>query len=135
MASSRDESAATTALPELLSYLSSLTRNSDAGLQDIGVKEYSALLYGKASRMQFWEQRTETVEPLVNILRTAAGVKNENASASLWSGTTGNGGSRGDSGFAGSMSVGVGLQLLYRVLLVLWQLSFEADAIGEELDE
>lgn len=32
-----------------------------------------------------------------------------------------------------SVGGGVGLQLLYHVLLVLWQLSFEASLVGEEL--
>lgn len=132
MASSRDESEPTVkkALPHLYSYLSSLTKNSDAGLQDIGVLEYSALLYGKVSRQQFWAQRSETVAPLIDILRTACGVTNGDAAASLWSGTTGvakNG--------EGALSGGVGLQLLYHVLLVMWQLSFEAEDVGDDLNE
>lgn len=134
MASSRDESTATVkkALPHLFSYLSSLTKNSDAGLQDIGVLEYSSLLYGKVSRQQFWAQRSETVAPLIEILKTACGVANGDASASLWSGTTG---TLRNTGFEGSLGGGVGLQLLYHVLLVMWQLSFEAEEIGDELNE
>jgi len=133
MAGSRDESPATVekALPMLFSYLSSLTKNSDAGLQDIGVQEYSSLLYGRVSRQQFWAQRSETVAPLIDILRAAAGVTNGNASASLWSGTT----ATGSRGLEGSISGGVGLQLLYHVLLVLWQLSFEAEDVGDDLNE
>ncbi len=132
MAGSRDESPATVdkAMPVIFSYLSSLTRNSDAGLQDIGVQEYSSLLYGRAPRRQFWRQRSETVSPLIDILRAAAGV-NGDASASLWSSTTGSAGS----GFGGSLGGGVGLQLLYRVLLVVWQLSFEAADVGDDLNE
>lgn len=132
MASSRDESEATVkkALPHLYSYLSSLTKNSDAGLQDIGVLEYSALLYGSVSRQQFWAQRSETVAPLVDILKTACGVGNADSNASLWSGTTGV-----TKGLDGSLGGGVGLQLLYHVLLVLWQLSFEAEEVGDELNE
>lgn len=134
MASSRDESTATVkkALPHLFSYLSSLTKNSDAGLQDIGVLEYSSLLYGRVSRQQFWAQRSETVAPLIDILKTACGVGNGDASASLWSGTTG---TLRNNGFEGSLGGGVGLQLLYHVLLVMWQLSFEAEEIGDELNE
>ncbi|KAF3769175.1 ARM repeat-containing protein [Cryphonectria parasitica EP155] len=132
MASSRDESAATVkkALPHLYSYLSSLTKNSDAGLQDIGVLEYSSLLYGSVSRQQFWAQRSETVEPLIHILKTACGVANGDSSASLWSGTTGV-----SKGLDGSLGGGVGLQLLYHVLLVMWQLSFEAEEVGDELND
>jgi V-type H+-transporting ATPase subunit H len=133
LAGSRDESPATVdrALPVIFSYLSSLTKNSDAGLQDIGVQEYSSLLYGGAPRQQFWRQRSETVTPLIDILRAAAGVGNGDVSASLWSGTT----ATARSGFEGSLGGGVGLQLLYRVLLVMWQLSFEAADIGDDLNE
>lgn len=132
MGSSRDESEATVkkALPHLYSYLSSLTKNSDAGLQDIGVLEYSSLLYGKISRQQFWAQRSETVAPLIDILRTACGVTNGDTAASLWSGTTGVA-KTGE----GALGGGVGLQLLYHVLLVMWQLSFEAEEVGEDLNE
>ncbi|KAK4099753.1 ARM repeat-containing protein [Parathielavia hyrcaniae] len=133
MAGSRDESPATVdkALPVVFSYLSSLTKNPDAGLQDIGVQEYSSLLYGRAPRRQFWKQRSETVTPLIEILRAAAGVGNNDASASLWSGATGS----ARSGLEGSLGGGVGLQLLYRVLLVVWQLSFEAADIGDDLND
>lgn len=132
-AGSRDESPTTVdkALPVIFSYLSSLTKNPDAGLQDIGVQEYSSLLYGRAPRRQFWKQRSETVTPLIEILRAAAGVGNNDASASLWSGTTGT----NRSGLEGSLGGGIGLQLLYRVLLVMWQLSFEAAEIGDDLNE
>ncbi|KAB5580968.1 armadillo-type protein [Coniochaeta sp. 2T2.1] len=137
LSSSRDESAATVerALPALFSYLSSLTKNSDAGLQDIGVQAYSSLLYGRVSRQQFWAQRSETVAPLIDILRSAAGVGNGDAnsvSGSLWSGTTN---AARSAGFEGSLGGGVGLQLLYHVLLVLWQLSFEAEDVGDELND
>lgn len=131
MANSQDESQSTQqALPLVLSYLCGLAKNSnDAGKQDIAVMEYSSLLYGQSSRQLFWKQRSETVAPLIDILRRAAGV-GEESSASLWSGnaTVRSGGFEGLNG-------GVGLQLLYHVLLVLWQLSFEAEEIGDELDE
>lgn len=133
MAGSRDESTPTAekALPMLYSYLASLTKNSDAGLQDIGVQEYSQLLYSRVCRQQFWKQRSETVGPLIDILRAAAGVAGGDASASLWSGTT----APLRSGFEPSVGGGVGLQLLYHVLLVLWQLSFEAADVGDDLNE
>lgn len=135
MASSRDESAATVdrALPMIFSYLSSLTKNADAGLQDIGVQEYSSLLYGHVSRQQFWAQRSETIAPLIDILKAAAGVANGHSSSSLWSSNTA--GATRPVGFEGSLSGGVGLQLLYHVLLVMWQLSFEAADIGDDLNE
>jgi V-type H+-transporting ATPase subunit H len=135
MASSRDESPASAknALPMIFSYLASLTSNPDPGLQDIGVQEFSSLLYGRVCRKQFWDQRSETIAPLISILRTAAGVGNGDSSARLWNGATT--GSTRNVGFEGSLSGGVGLQLLYHVLLVMWQLSFEAEEVGEELDE
>ncbi|KAI2607621.1 ARM repeat-containing protein [Hypoxylon fragiforme] len=131
MAYSRDESQSTEhALPLVLSYLCGLVKNSsDAGLQDIAVTKYSSLLYGRSSRQLFWKQRSETVAPLIEILRKAAGIGGE-SSASLWSGNT----TVRSGGFEG-LSGGVGLQLLYHVLLVLWQLSFEAEEIGDELND
>ncbi|KAF7559689.1 hypothetical protein G7046_g4466 [Stylonectria norvegica] len=133
MSLARDESPAThQALPMMLTYLSGLAKSTDAGLQDIAVQEYSALLFGPVSRDQFWKQRSETVAPLVKILQTAAGIGNGgDSSASLWSGTTTTRGA----GFEGSLSGGVGLQLLYHVLLVMWQMSFEAEDIGDDLND
>ncbi|KAI1763451.1 ARM repeat-containing protein [Hypoxylon sp. FL1150] len=131
MANSKDESRSTeNALPLVLSYLCGLAKNSnDAGLQDIAVMEYSSLLYAQSSRQLFWKQRSETVTPLIDILRKAAGIGGE-SSASLWSGNN----TTRSSGFEG-LSGGVGLQLLYHVLLVLWQLSFEAEDIGDDLND
>lgn len=119
------------ALPKLLSYLSILAQSPDGGLQDIAVLEYSALLRGKKSRQIFWEQRSETVGPLIGILKSAAGISaNGDSSSTLWSGAT-----SVRSGTEGSLSGGVGLQLLYHVLLVMWQLSFESATIGDGLEE
>lgn len=118
------------AVPRLLSYLSKLTQVSDGGLQDIAVLQYSALLRGKRSRELFWNQRKETVAPLVQILRAAAGVADGDSTSTLWNGATSL-----RSGNEGSLGGGVGLQLLYHVLLVLWQLSFEGAAIGNGLEE
>ncbi|KAE8355592.1 putative vacuolar ATP synthase subunit H [Aspergillus coremiiformis] len=115
----RDEEA----LPQLYTYLSSLTQNQDSGLQDIGVQELSALLRTSRSREIFWGQRRETVDPLIEILRAATGGKDTNSSTVAGSSRT------VESGISG----GVGLQLLYRVLLVLWQLSFEGGLIGDDL--
>jgi V-type H+-transporting ATPase subunit H len=117
------------ALPKLLSYLSNLAKSSDGGLQDIAVLEYSTLLRGKKSREMFWAQRAETVGPLIDILTAAAGVSSGSTS-SLWSGAA-----SVRSGFEGSLGGGVGLQLLYHVLLVFWELSFEGATIGEGLQE
>jgi V-type H+-transporting ATPase subunit H len=123
-------SASENAMPKLLTYLSTLAKSSNGGLQDIAVLEYSALLRGKKSREIFWDQRIETIGPLVEILKGAAGVSNGDSAATLWSGT-----SNIRSGIEGSVGGGVGLQLLYHVLLVLWQLSFEGASIGVGLEE
>ena len=66
--------------------------------------------------------------PLFDILRAAAGA-GKNGDSTLWSGGTSI--RSGEGGIAG----GVGIQLLYHILLVVWQLSFEAESIGEELEE
>jgi V-type H+-transporting ATPase subunit H len=130
-ASPKGTPATNKALPKLFSYLSTLAQSPDGGLQDIAVLEYSALLRGKKSRQLFWEQRNETVRPLVGILKSAAGVSsNGDSSSTLWSGA-----SSIRSGMEGSLSGGVGLQLLYHVLLVMWQLSFEGTTIGDGLEE
>jgi V-type H+-transporting ATPase subunit H len=131
-ASPKGTPATNKALPKLLSYLSTLTQSPDGGLQDIAVLSYSELLKGgKKSRQIFWEQRSETVGPLVGILKSAAGVSfNGDSSSTLWSGASS---IRG--GMEGSLSGGVGLQLLYHVLLVMWQLSFEGATIGDGLEE
>ena len=113
---------------ELYTYISKLSKSSDAGLQDIAMQEYSALLRGKKSREQFWEQRKSTIGPLVDILRNATGGKDTDST--LRSGT-GSVRSITDSQLGG----GVGLQLLYHILLVIWQLSFEGRLVGRGLDE
>lgn len=114
----RDEEA----LPKLYAYLSTLTKNQDSGLQDIGVQEFSALLRNQRARELFWNQRSETVDPLVEILRSAAGAKDNGSTLTSTSRAI-------EPGLAG----GVGLQLLYRVLLVIWQLSFEGGLVGDDL--
>ena len=121
---------ASSAMPKLFSYLSTLTKNTDGGLQDIAVLEYSALLRGKKSRGLFWDQRSETIAPLIDILRAAAGVGSGDSASTLWSGNA-----SVRSAAEGTLGGGVGLQLLYHILLVLWQLSFEGANIGEGLEE
>lgn len=117
------------ALPKLYSYLSTLTKCQDSGLQDIAVQEYSALLRTKKARELFWKQRQETVNPLVDVLRAAAGAGRDSDST-MWSG-----GTSIRSATEAGLSGGVGLQLLYHVLLAIWQLSFEAVAIGRDLEK
>ncbi|KAK3068023.1 H(+)-transporting V1 sector ATPase subunit H [Teratosphaeriaceae sp. CCFEE 6253] len=119
------------ALPKIYSYIAALSSTSDTNLQDIAVQEYSALLRTQKSRQQFWEQRKETLNPLMDVLHSATGGKdtdstlyNGNSSGSVRSGV-------------GSTKIGggIGLQLLYHVLMVIWQLSFEGRLVGKGLDE
>ena len=116
------------ALTQLYKYLSTLTKSQDSGLQDIAVQEYSALLRTRKAREIFWKLREETVNPLFDILRTAVGVSKENDS------TLRNGGSSIRTTTESGLSGLVGLQLLYHVLLAIWQLSFEASLIGKGLE-
>lgn len=128
MAKPKQTPAIDKALPELYTYISKLSKSSDAGLQDIAVQEYSALLRAKKAREQFWNQRKDTIGPLIDILRNATGGKDSDST--LRSGT-GSVRSITDSHLGG----GVGLQLLYHILLVIWQLSFEGRLVGRGLDE
>jgi V-type H+-transporting ATPase subunit H len=117
------------ALAQLFTYLSTLAKASDAGLQDIAVREYSAVLRSKRSRHIFWDHRKETLNPLFDILRAAAG-STKDTDSTLYSG-----GASIRSTADGAVSGGVGLQLLYHVLLVIWQLSFEGELVGDGLQE
>ena len=117
------------ALSKTYTYLSTLTASQDSGLQDIAVQEYSSLLRTKKARELFWRQREETVNPLFDILRAATGGNRDNDS------TLFSGGSSIRSAGEVRLSGGVGLQLLYHVLLTLWQLSFEAPLVGKGLEK
>jgi V-type H+-transporting ATPase subunit H len=116
------------ALPQLYSYLSKLAKSSDAHLQDIAVQEYSAVLRNKTSRQLFWDQKKETLDPLFDILRAASG-SGRDQDSTQWSGAS------SVRSVDATISGGVGLQLLYHVLLVIWQLSFEGELVGEGLHE
>lgn len=136
MAAARDESpAAAAALPTLFTFFSGLAKNTDANMQDIAVQQYTAFLFCHNARVAFWNQRTETIAPLVNILRIAGGIGggDDDSTASLW--RNGSTNMRNTGSFEGPLGGGVGLQLLYHVLLVMWQMSFEAKAIGNQLNE
>ncbi|KAF2496071.1 vacuolar ATP synthase subunit H [Lophium mytilinum] len=126
---SKDTTQIDEALPKLYSYLSALAKSSDAGLQDIAVQEYSVVLRTKKSREIFWKQREETLNPLIDILRAAAGA-GKDTDSTLWSG-----GASVRSAPEGGLAGGVGLQLLYHVLLVVWQLSFEGTLVGDGLHD
>ena len=120
------------ALPKLFSYIAALSGTSDSNLQDIAMQEYSAVLRTSKSRRQLWNQRAETLGPLVDILRSAAGSKDSDGTS--YAGSTIGSSSRSVAESNIKIS-GVGLQLLYHVLLVIWQLSFEGELVGRGLDE
>lgn len=123
------------ALPKLYSYIASLANTSDSNLQDIAVQEYSALLRTTKSRRQFWEQRKETLIPLMDVLRSATGGKD--TESTLYNGASSSGSTARSMQTESNIKLGggVGLQLLYHVLLVIWQLSFEGRTVGKGLDE
>jgi V-type H+-transporting ATPase subunit H len=126
--SSKPRSRDDEALPKLYTYLSTLAKCQDSGLQDIGVQQFSSLLRTKRAKELYWKQRKDTIDPMFEILRTAAGAAKDSDST-LYNGTTSI--RSADTRFGG----GVGLQLTYHVLLVLWQLSFEGKMIGEGLEK
>lgn len=117
------------ALTKIYRYLANLTRSHDSGLQDIAVQEYSAILRTQNARELFWSKRAETVSPLIDILRAAAGAGKDSDSA-MWSG-----GASIRSATEAGLNGGVGLQLLYHVLLTIWQLSFEGVLVGKGLEK
>ncbi|KAF1915198.1 armadillo-type protein [Ampelomyces quisqualis] len=125
--SSKDTPQVDEALPQLFSYLSALAKSSDAALQDIAVRFYSGVLRSSKARQTFWKQKQETLDPLFDILRTVAGAAKDTDSTLYGSNSV----RSGDGGHSG----GVGLQLLYHVLLVIWQLSFEGELVGEGLQD
>lgn len=116
------------ALSRVYKYLSTLTKSQDSGLQDIAVQEYTSLLRTKRARELFWQERDETISPLMDILRAAAGA-GKDSDSTLWSG-----GASIRTATEAGLSGGVGLQLLYHILLTLWQLSFEASLVGRQLE-
>ena len=85
------------------------------------------MLRTKKSKEIFWKQKDKTLEPLMDILRTAAGATKDSDST-VWNGASSI--RSADTKFGG----GVSLQLLYHVLLVIWQLSFEGKLVGEGLE-
>ncbi|KAK4560341.1 H(+)-transporting V1 sector ATPase subunit H [Recurvomyces mirabilis] len=120
------------ALPKIYTYISALSSTSDSNLQDIAVQEYSALLRTSKSRQQFWKQRKETLGPLVDVLRNATGGKDTDST--LYNGSAGTS-IRSAAESTSKVGGGVGLQLLYHVLMAIWQLSFEGRLVGPGLDE
>ena len=91
------------------------------------MQEYAAALRTQPARQAFWKARKDTLAPLCDILRAAAGAARDTDST-LWSGAT------SIRAGEGALSGGVGIQLLYHVLLVVWLLSFEGAELGKDLE-
>lgn len=121
------------ALPKLNTYIAELLKSTDSNLQDIACQEFSALLCSSKSRQQFWKQREETLSPLIDILRS--GIGDKDTDSTLYTGGSTVGSLRSDAASTFKVGGSVGLQLLYHVLLVIWQLSFEGRLVGKGLDE
>lgn len=131
MGATRDTSEATVrVLSDLLPYLSEQMKGNDASKQDIAVQQITHVLSTPGLRGHFWERKDDTVKPLIDILESAAGLGNQNSSSSLWSGMA-NGRSVGEAQLGGS----VGIQLLYHVLFAVWQISFDSEKVGDDLNE
>lgn len=129
-ANPKHTSAIDDALAQLFTYVSSLSQNSDVGLQDIAAQQYSAVLQSAKARQHFWDQRKHTLNPLIDILHAALGGERGSDAVTLRSGM-GSIRSTADS----IVGAGVGIQLLYHVLLILWQLSFAASLVASGLDQ
>lgn len=131
MGATRDTSQATVrVLSDLVPYLSEQVKSNDASRQDIAVQQITHALSTPGLRSHFWKKKDETVKPLIDILGSAAGLGNQSSSSSLWSGSA-NGRSAGE----GQLGSGVGIQLLYHVLFAVWQISFDSEKVGDDLNE
>ncbi|KAK6511812.1 H(+)-transporting V1 sector ATPase subunit H [Arthrobotrys musiformis] len=147
LSKSRTDEATKQALPTLFKYLSGISSNpNETNLQDLTVQSYVLLLRNSFARTTFWEMGDETMKGLTEVIETAAAgskggrttdVGTTSSVANISSGSSAStallsGGGAGASG-ANLKQGGVNLQLLYHVLVGIWQLSFEEE-IAEELD-
>ncbi|KAK6335195.1 H(+)-transporting V1 sector ATPase subunit H [Orbilia javanica] len=132
------------ALPTLFKYLATISPSSEPTLQDLAVQSYVLLLRNSYSRTTFWEMGDETMKGLTEVIETAAAGSKGSRTTDVGVATIAGGSSvttallSSSSGSASSAANlkqgGVNLQLLYHVLVAIWQLSFEEE-IAEELDE
>jgi len=84
------------------------------------------------TREQFWKQRSETLGPLFDTLRKATGGRDSDSTVYNGNSVAASVRSLAQSNIKLS---GVSLKLLYHILLVVWQLSFEGALVGKGLDE
>ncbi|EPS42783.1 hypothetical protein H072_3111 [Dactylellina haptotyla CBS 200.50] len=133
-------------LPTLFKYLATVSSSSEATHQDLAVQSYVMLLRNTHSRLTFWDMGDETMRGLANVIETAAAGSKGKATADVELGGTAAASSSSASATTALLSStvsaantnlkqgGVNLQLLYHVLVAIWELSFEEE-IAEELDE
>ena len=114
--------AVTDAVSKFYHYLSAVSKAEERDQQDLAIQAYVALLRTPYAREAFWDMKEETMPPLVGLLQETAG---------------GTASDRGDSATGvpvGIVQGGVPLQLVYHVLLVVWQLTFD-ETVAEEINE
>jgi V-type H+-transporting ATPase subunit H len=110
------------ALPKFYRYLARVIRESqERDQQDLAVQRYVSLLRTPYARETFWDMKEETMEPLARLIEETAG------------GSTSAGGGGSTNTVSGIVQGGVPLQLVYHVLLAVWQLTFDG-TVAEELN-
>ncbi|EGX49944.1 hypothetical protein AOL_s00076g585 [Orbilia oligospora ATCC 24927] len=145
LSKSRTDNPTKQALPTLFKYLATISSSSESNLQDLAVQSYVLLLRNSYSRNTFWEMGDETMKGLTEVIETAAagskgsrttdvGVVNIASGISSAVPLLSTGSSSVPAAAAPLKQGGVNLQLLYHVLVAIWQLSFEEE-IAEELDD
>ncbi|KAI5798935.1 armadillo-type protein [Geopyxis carbonaria] len=112
------------ALPKFYHYLCGVSRGGDHHEQDLAIQSYVSLLRTSYARTTFWYMREETANPLYRILHEAA----------HGSGSSNVGNDRNALGGSNIVQGGVPLQLLYHVLLTVWELTFE-ESVAEDLNQ
>jgi V-type H+-transporting ATPase subunit H len=122
------------ALPRFYRYLAGVSKSAaDHQQQDLAIQSIVALLRSLHGKRAFWELQDVTVQPLVETLEAAAkGTAGSHSGSSDSIAPTSNI-AIGASSIMVIVQGGVPLQLLYHVLLVIWQLTFE-DTISEEIN-
>ena len=108
------------ALPKFYRYLAGVSGAAERDQQDLAVQAYVALLRTPYARATFWDMAEETMGPLVKLVGDTA------------RGTTAAQGNAASNN--GVVQGGVPLQLVYHVLLVVWQLTFDT-VVAEEINK
>jgi V-type H+-transporting ATPase subunit H len=121
--STKTNTGAKDALPRFYRYLAGASKLQERDQQDLAIQAYVALLRTPYARETFWDMKEETVAPLARLLEETAGGTAGSDRASVATGTV-----------SGIVQGGVPLQLVYHVLLAVWELTFD-DTVAEEINE